>query len=68
VPLPKARVRGLTFRAVDAEAKVPGDTTTVLLLHRALNRLIVERLTLPGIFTDEEIDGLVTSAVDRMLA
>jgi hypothetical protein len=68
VPLLKVRVRGLTFRAVEVAAKVPGDTTTVLLLHLALDRLIVERLTLPGIFTEEEIDGLVTSAVDRMLA
>jgi hypothetical protein len=29
---------------------------------------VVERLTLPDIFTEEEIDGLVASAVDRVLA
>jgi AcrR family transcriptional regulator len=50
------------------ESGLPGDTTTVLLLYAALNWLIVERLTLPDIFTEEEIHGLVASAVDRLLA
>ncbi len=49
------------------ESGLPGDSTTVLLLYLALNWLIVERLTLPDIFSEEEVHGLVESAVDRML-
>lgn len=37
------------------------------LLYMALNWLIVDRLTLPELFSDKEIDDLVDAAVDRVL-
>ncbi|MCP2337630.1 TetR/AcrR family transcriptional regulator [Actinomadura rupiterrae] len=46
---------------------LPGDATTVLLLYMALNWLILERLTLPGIFSEEEAHDLVDAAVRRIL-
>ncbi|MFC4010740.1 TetR/AcrR family transcriptional regulator [Nonomuraea purpurea] len=46
---------------------LPGDETTVVLLYLAMNWLIVERLTLPGVFGEEEIHTLVTTAVERLL-
>ncbi|CAM2912812.1 TetR/AcrR family transcriptional regulator [Prescottella defluvii] len=48
-------------------AEMPGDPTTVTLLYMALNWLIVDRLTLPELFSDKEIDDLVAAAVDRVL-
>ena len=67
---PGGRIRADIYANVShhLESGLPGGTTTVLLLYLALNWLIVERLTLPGIFTEEEIHGLVASAVDRLLA
>ncbi|MGW4430540.1 TetR/AcrR family transcriptional regulator [Streptomyces tendae] len=47
---------------------LPGDAMAVKLLMLALNWLIVERLTLPDVFTEEERDRLVTAAVDRIVA
>ncbi|MFJ7232412.1 TetR/AcrR family transcriptional regulator [Streptomyces tendae] len=47
---------------------LPGDAMAVKLLMLALNWLIVERLTLPDVFTEEERDQLVTAAVDRIVA
>jgi DNA-binding transcriptional regulator YbjK len=49
------------------DAGMPGDETSVLLLILALNWLIVERLTLPGIFTEEQSRELVRAAVDRAI-
>lgn len=49
------------------ESDMPGDPTTVTLLYMALNWLIVDRLTLPELFSDKEIDDLVDAAVDRVL-
>ncbi|MFC4058483.1 TetR/AcrR family transcriptional regulator [Planomonospora corallina] len=46
---------------------MPGDRTTVILLYLALNWLILERLTLPGVFPDEQIHDLVTEAVAHAL-
>ncbi|MEU4251976.1 TetR family transcriptional regulator [Amycolatopsis sp. NPDC026612] len=46
---------------------LPGDGTMVVLLWLALNWLIVERLTLPELFTDEQRHDLVTALVDRLL-
>ncbi|MER5420076.1 hypothetical protein ABT356_09560 [Streptosporangium roseum] len=48
-----------------AETRMPGDATSVLLLYLALNWLIVERLTLPEIFTEQEVRDLVAAAVER---
>ncbi|GAB0101997.1 TetR/AcrR family transcriptional regulator [Nocardia sp. JMUB6875] len=49
------------------EAGLPGDADSVLLLYLALNWLIVERLTLPGIFTEEEAGRLIRVAVERAI-
>ncbi|TYB44753.1 TetR/AcrR family transcriptional regulator [Actinomadura chibensis] len=46
---------------------LPGDATSVRLLYLALNWLIVEHLTLPGVFSDEDVDDLVAVAVERAL-
>ncbi|MFC9944509.1 TetR/AcrR family transcriptional regulator [Streptomyces pratensis] len=50
------------------ESGLPGDATAVRLLYLAFNWLIVEQLTLPGVFTDAERDLLVEAAVDRVVA
>jgi DNA-binding transcriptional regulator YbjK len=47
---------------------LPGDATAVELLHLAMNWLVVERLTLPDVFGEEDIRRLVTAAVQRLLA
>ncbi|MFB9687772.1 TetR/AcrR family transcriptional regulator [Amycolatopsis plumensis] len=47
---------------------LPGDGTMVVLLWLALNWLIMERLTLPDLFTDEQRHDLVTALVERLLA
>ncbi|MEV6828045.1 TetR family transcriptional regulator [Amycolatopsis sp. NPDC051102] len=47
---------------------LPGDGTTVVLLWLALNWLIMERLTLPDLFTGEQRHELVTALVERLLA
>ncbi|MBG0829239.1 TetR family transcriptional regulator [Planomonospora sp. ID67723] len=49
------------------ESGLPGDATTVVVLYLALNWLIVERLTLPEIFSEEEVRDLVTAVVERVL-
>ncbi|MFI6514969.1 TetR/AcrR family transcriptional regulator [Spirillospora sp. NPDC050679] len=46
---------------------LPGDATTVELLHLALNWLILERLTLPEVFPPERLDALIDAAVERAL-
>lgn len=46
---------------------MPGDENTVVLLFLALNWLILERLTLPGVFTEERTGELVRMAVDRAI-
>ncbi|MFF7609087.1 TetR family transcriptional regulator [Streptomyces parvulus] len=46
---------------------LPGDAMAVKLLYLALNWLIVEQLTLPDVFTEEERDRLVTVAVERIV-
>lgn len=44
---------------------LPGDATAVRLLYLAFNWLIVEQLTLPGVFSEAERDRLVTAALER---
>ncbi|MCJ0904845.1 TetR/AcrR family transcriptional regulator [Rhodococcus sp. ARC_M6] len=46
---------------------VPGDATTVRLLYMSLNWLVVDRLTLPDLFGDEDLRVVVEMAVDRAL-
>ncbi|TYB50560.1 TetR family transcriptional regulator [Nonomuraea sp. PA05] len=50
-----------------AASGLPGDSTSVVLLYLTLNWLIVERLTLPDIFTEQEVHELVEAAVRRSL-
>ncbi|WP_063046381.1 TetR/AcrR family transcriptional regulator [Nocardia pseudovaccinii] len=49
------------------EAELPGDENSVILLYLALNWLIVDRLTLPGIFTETQSQELIEAAVDRLV-
>ncbi|MGW0250903.1 TetR/AcrR family transcriptional regulator [Nocardia goodfellowii] len=49
------------------ESGMPGDKESVLLLYLALNWLIVDRLTLPEIFTEEESRHLIEEAVRRLV-
>ncbi|MBF6333407.1 TetR/AcrR family transcriptional regulator [Nocardia transvalensis] len=49
------------------ESGLPGDETSVLLLYLALNWLIVERLTLPGIFGEDDSRALVQAAIERII-
>ncbi|WP_433524164.1 TetR/AcrR family transcriptional regulator [Nocardia pseudovaccinii] len=49
------------------EAELPGDENSVILLYLALNWLIVDRLTLPGIFTEAQSQELIEAAVDRLV-
>ncbi|WP_030754954.1 TetR/AcrR family transcriptional regulator [Streptomyces griseus] len=46
---------------------LPGDAMAVKLLMLTLNWLIVEQLTLPDVFSEEEREALVTAAVDRIV-
>ncbi|MFJ5121132.1 MULTISPECIES: TetR/AcrR family transcriptional regulator [unclassified Kitasatospora] len=54
--------------AYHVAAGLPGDATAVRLLYLAFNWLIVEQLTLPGVFSEAEREQLVTAAVDRIVA
>jgi DNA-binding transcriptional regulator YbjK len=47
------------------DSGLPGDATSVRLLYLALNWLIVEHLTLPGVFSDDEVQELVALAGER---
>jgi DNA-binding transcriptional regulator YbjK len=49
------------------ESGLPGDATTVVALYLALNWLILERLTLPDVFGEEQIHDLVTEVVERIV-
>ncbi|MEV6865316.1 TetR family transcriptional regulator [Streptosporangium subroseum] len=73
----RPELRALLTRSVraDVDANVaghrasglPGDATSVRLLHMALNWLIVERLTLPEVYSEQEADDLVARAVERLV-
>ncbi|MYS87561.1 TetR/AcrR family transcriptional regulator [Embleya scabrispora] len=49
------------------ESGLPGDATAVRLLYLAFNWLIVEQLTLPGVFSEAEREQLVSAAVERIV-
>ncbi|GHH75474.1 TetR family transcriptional regulator [Kitasatospora indigofera] len=53
--------------AYHEESGLPGDATAVRLLYLAFNWLIVEQLTLPGVFSEAERERLVTAAVERVV-
>lgn len=73
----RPELRAMLTRSVraDVDANVaahqasglPGDATSVRLLHMALNWLIVERLTLPEVYSEQEADDLVARAVERLV-
>ncbi len=46
---------------------LPGDAESVLLLYLALNWLIVEHLTLPEVFTEQQSLALIETAVERVI-
>ncbi|OLF10373.1 TetR/AcrR family transcriptional regulator [Actinophytocola xanthii] len=54
--------------AYHEKSGLPGDGTMVVLLWLALNWLIMERLTLPDLLSDQQRRDLVTALVDRLLA
>ncbi|RDI68811.1 TetR/AcrR family transcriptional regulator [Nocardia pseudobrasiliensis] len=49
------------------ESRMPGDEDAVVLMYLALNWLILERLTLPGIFDEKRAAELVTTIVNRAI-
>ncbi|MCK8673132.1 TetR family transcriptional regulator [Rhodococcus sp. HM1] len=49
------------------ESGLPGGEDAVVLLYLALNWLILERLTLPGIFDEKRAAELVRTAVERAI-
>lgn len=49
------------------DSGLPGDATTVELLYLAMNWLIVERLTLPDVFSEAKLHELVEHAVRRIV-
>ncbi|WP_063001823.1 TetR/AcrR family transcriptional regulator [Nocardia mikamii] len=49
------------------ESQLPGDEDAVVLLYLALNWLILERLTLPGIFDERRATELVRTIVERAI-
>ncbi|MFD4022923.1 TetR/AcrR family transcriptional regulator [Streptomyces sp. NPDC058576] len=53
--------------AYHQESGLPGDATAVRLLYLAYNWLIVEQLTLPGVFSEAERAQLVEAAVERIV-
>ncbi|MCP2278160.1 transcriptional regulator, TetR family [Nocardia amikacinitolerans] len=49
------------------ESGQPGDADAVRLLYLALNWLIVDRMTLPDIFSEEQSMHLIETAVERLV-
>ncbi|MBA9007571.1 TetR/AcrR family transcriptional regulator [Thermomonospora cellulosilytica] len=73
----RPRLREILTRQIrdDLEANVdfhvktglPGDATTVVLLYLALNWLILDRLTLPEVISEDRIPALVETLVERLV-
>jgi len=53
--------------ATHLDSGLPGDRTSVLTLYLAVNWLILERLTLPDLLTDEEVEHIIDIGVRRAL-
>ncbi|MEU5841234.1 TetR family transcriptional regulator [Rhodococcus sp. NPDC047139] len=49
------------------QSGLPGGEEAVVLLYLALNWLILDRLTLPGIFDEDRAAALVRTAVERVI-
>ncbi|MEU7479429.1 TetR family transcriptional regulator [Lentzea sp. NPDC042327] len=64
----KTVAEGLDFNVrFNEEAGLPGDRTAVVLLYLAMTGLVHERLTLPDVLADEDLDRLVEDLVDRVI-
>ncbi|MER7049014.1 TetR/AcrR family transcriptional regulator [Streptomyces jumonjinensis] len=48
-------------------AGLPGDADAVRMIYLAVNWLVVERLTLPEVFPEEDAGDLITALVERLL-
>ncbi|MQS38980.1 TetR/AcrR family transcriptional regulator [Streptomyces katsurahamanus] len=48
-------------------AGLPGDADAVRMIYLAVNWLVVERLTLPEVFPEEDAGELITALVERLL-
>ncbi|MEV0777302.1 TetR family transcriptional regulator [Streptomyces sp. NPDC050428] len=46
---------------------LPGDADAIKMIYLAANWLVVERLTLPGVFSEEEAARLIGDLVERVL-
>ncbi|WP_328676560.1 TetR family transcriptional regulator [Streptomyces sp. NBC_00322] len=46
---------------------LPGDADAVRMIYLATNWLVVERLTLPDVFPEEQAGDLITALVERLL-
>ncbi|MCO5994032.1 TetR/AcrR family transcriptional regulator [Actinoallomurus rhizosphaericola] len=53
--------------AYHLDSGLPGDATTVVTLYLAMNWLIAERLTLPEVFPETDVEALIASVVERVL-
>lgn len=53
--------------AFHEQSGLPGDATTVVVLYLALNWLVLERLTLPGVLPELAGEDLVAAVVERLL-
>lgn len=49
------------------DAGLPGDADAVKMIYLAANWLVVEQLTLPGVFPAEEAGALIGALVERLL-
>lgn len=47
--------------------QMPGDAVTVRLLYQALNWLVMDALTLPGLVDDADLDAYVAETVERLV-
>ncbi|ANZ37709.1 TetR family transcriptional regulator [Lentzea guizhouensis] len=64
----KTVAEGLDFNvSFNEESGLPGDRTTVVLMYLAMTGLIYERLTLPEVLADEDLDQLVEDLVNRAI-
>ncbi|OKK06395.1 TetR family transcriptional regulator [Streptomyces sp. CB03234] len=49
------------------DAGLPGDADTVLVLYLAMTGVLLEHFTLPGMLSDQELDRVVETVVDRIV-
>ncbi|MER7108610.1 TetR/AcrR family transcriptional regulator [Streptomyces sp. NPDC000229] len=49
------------------DAGLPGDADTVLVLYLAMTGVLLEHFTLPGMLSEEELDRVVATVVNRIV-